>query len=148
MDSAYVFIWHTTADDHVIKQLREALVAHGLTVWDDARYLRGGDELWLEVAQAIETARSFMKLVASYDHQSGQFLLIMIGWDNRECWHHSITFHAQLIDGKVIIETDMIEDGLKPLLLEAGIPEEAFLSDRERDRLEAAQVALAGAGGD
>jgi hypothetical protein len=82
-----------------------------------------------------------VKLVASCDRESGQFLLIMIGWDNREHWHHSITFHAQLVDGKVIIETDMTEEGLKPLLLEMGIPEEAFLSDRERDRIEAAQVA-------
>jgi hypothetical protein len=81
-----------------------------------------------------------VRLVASCDQESGQFLLIMIGWDNRKHWHHSITFHAQLIDGKVIIETDMTE-GLKPLLLEMGIPEEAFLSDRERDRLEAAQAA-------
>ncbi len=81
-----------------------------------------------------------LKLVASCDRESGQFLLIMIGWDNREHWHHSITFHAQLIDGKVIIETDMTE-GLKPLLLEAGIRAEDFLSDKERDRLEATQAA-------
>jgi hypothetical protein len=80
-----------------------------------------------------------LKLVASCDRECGQFLLIMIGWDNREHWHHSITFHAQLLDGKVIIETDMTE-GLKPLLLEAGIREEDFLSDRERDRLEAEQA--------
>ncbi|MGH9936970.1 MAG: element excision factor XisI family protein [Blastocatellia bacterium] len=50
-------------------------------------------------------------------------------------------FHAQLINGKVIIEADMTEDGLKPLLIEAGIRGEDFLSDRERDRLEADQVA-------
>ncbi len=35
----------------------------------------------------------------------------------------------------------MTQDGLKPVLLEAGIPEEAFLSDRDRDRAEAEQVA-------
>jgi hypothetical protein len=88
--------------------------------------------------QFLNTPR--VKLVASCDRESGQFLLIMIGWDNRERWHHSITFHAQLIDSRVIIETDMTE-GLKPVLLEMGIPEEAFLSDRERDRLEAMQAA-------
>jgi len=53
---------------------------------------------------------------------------------------HFILFHAQLIDGKVIIEADMTE-GLKPLLIEAGIREEDFLSDRDRDRVEAEQVA-------
>lgn len=82
-----------------------------------------------------------LKVVSSCDDETGQFLIIMIGWDNNRHWVHSILFHAQLIDGKVIIETDMIEDGLKPLLLEMGIPEEAFLSDRDRDRREAAQVA-------
>ncbi len=81
-----------------------------------------------------------LKIVSSCDRESGQFLLIMIGWDNQEHWVHSILFHAQLIDGKVIIEADMTE-GLKPLLLEAGIRPEDFLSDRERDRLEIAQIA-------
>ncbi len=81
-----------------------------------------------------------LKMVASCDAESGQFLLILIGWDNRERWHHSITFHAQLINNKIVIECDMTE-GLKDLLLEAGIPEEAFLSDRERDRQEAALIA-------
>jgi hypothetical protein len=80
-----------------------------------------------------------LKLISSCDRETGQFLLIRIGWDKKH-WHHSILFHAQLIDGKVIIEADMTE-GLKPLLLEAGIPEEAFLSDRDRDRAEAEQIA-------
>ena len=78
-----------------------------------------------------------LKLVSSCDPETGQFLLIRLGWDKHEHWHHIITFHAQLIDGKVIIEADMTE-GLKPSLLEAGIRPEDFLSDRERDRIEAA----------
>ncbi len=81
-----------------------------------------------------------LKMVSSCDRESGQFLLIMIGWDNREHWTHNIIFHAQLIDGKVIIEADMTE-GLKPLLLEAGIRAEDFLSDRDRDREEEARLA-------
>lgn len=43
--------------------------------------------------------------------------------------------HAQLIDDKVIIEADMTE-GVKPILIESGIPEEAFLSDKDRDDAE------------
>ena len=31
--------------------------------------------------------------------------IIRIGWDKDE-WFHSILFHAQLIDGKVIIEAE------------------------------------------
>jgi hypothetical protein len=80
-----------------------------------------------------------LKLISSCDRESGQFLLIVIGWD-RDDWHHSILFHAQIVDGKVIIEADMTE-GLKPLLLEAGIPEEDFLSDQDRDQLEFEQIA-------
>ena len=80
-----------------------------------------------------------LKVVSSCDRDSGQFLLIRIGW-NKDEWVHSILFHAQLINGKVIIEADMTE-GLKPLLLEAGIPEEAFLSDRDRDSGEAERIA-------
>ncbi|MFN0110561.1 MAG: toll/interleukin-1 receptor domain-containing protein [Blastocatellia bacterium] len=60
MSSSHVFISHTTADDEFVKQLREALTSRGVTVWDDARYLRGGDELWPEVANAIGTAQNFI----------------------------------------------------------------------------------------
>ena len=80
-----------------------------------------------------------LKIVSSCDRETGQFLLIIIGWD-RDDWHHSILFHAQIVDSKVIIEADMTE-GLKPLLLEAGIPEEDFLSDQDRDQLEFEQIA-------
>jgi hypothetical protein len=80
-----------------------------------------------------------LKIVSSCDRETGQFLLIMVGWD-KEHWRHSILFHAQLIDGKVIIEADMTE-GLKPLLIEAGICEEDFLSDGDLDRAEAEQIA-------
>ena len=80
-----------------------------------------------------------LKIVSSCDRETGQFLLIMVGWD-KEHWRHSILFHAQLVDGKVIIEADMTE-GLKPSLIEAGIREEDFLSDGERDRFEAEQIA-------
>ncbi|HYE72922.1 MAG TPA: element excision factor XisI family protein [Blastocatellia bacterium] len=75
-----------------------------------------------------------LKLVASCDRESGQFLLVKLGWD-REHWVHQIIFHAQFVGNKIVIEADQTE-GLKPLLLEAGIPPEAFLSDQERDRME------------
>jgi len=81
-----------------------------------------------------------LKLVSSCDQETGQFLLIRIGWDKDE-WFHNILFHAQVIGGRIIIEIDMTQDGLKPLLLEAGIPEEAFLSDEDNYEIEAVQVA-------
>jgi XisI protein len=68
-----------------------------------------------------------IKIVASCDQETGQFLLIAFGWENSH-WVHSILFHARLADGKIMIETDMTEEGLKPQLIQAGIPEENILS--------------------
>jgi hypothetical protein len=80
-----------------------------------------------------------LKIVSSCDQETGQFLLIIVGWD-KDRWRHSILFHAQLINGKVLIEADNTE-GLKPLLIEAGIREEDFLSDRDYDQAEIARIA-------
>ncbi|MEP7340164.1 MAG: CHAT domain-containing protein, partial [Acidobacteriota bacterium] len=58
--SGHLFVSHATTDDGFVKRLRDALNARGQTVWDDARYLRGGDELWPEVKAAIEAAKHFI----------------------------------------------------------------------------------------
>jgi XisI protein len=71
----------------------------------------------------------------------GQFLLIRIGWE-KNTWRHDILFHAELIGDKLIIQADLTE-GLKPLLLEAGIRAEAFLSDRDYNWREAAKAVAA-----
>jgi hypothetical protein len=61
------------------------------------------------------------------DPVSGQFLLIATGYENK-AWFDSILFHARLADGLVVIELDNIEEGLKPALIEAGIPAEHIIS--------------------
>lgn len=81
-----------------------------------------------------------LRLVASCDRETGHFLLIMVGWDNRNHWHHSISFHAELRHGQVFINIDMTE-GVKPQLLEAGIRPEDFLDDREFDYSAATRTA-------
>ena len=81
-----------------------------------------------------------VKIVPVCDPASGQFLLVAVGWEGRRRVDN-ILFHAQLIDGQVIIETDLTEEGLKPLLIEAGIRSEDFLSDKDREQTEAAQIA-------
>lgn len=68
--------------------------------------------------------------------------MIVIGWDNRKHRVHNILFHAQLVDGKVIIETDMTEEGLTPALIEAGIPEEDIISSSALRKPEAETVAV------
>ncbi len=63
-----------------------------------------------------------------------------MGWQ-KDRHIDGILFHAQLSDGMVIIETDKTEEGLKPLLIEAGIRAEDFLSSKEYDQSKATQVA-------
>jgi len=60
------------------------------------------------------------EIVAICDREVGEFVLLMLGTEG-EKWIESILFRARLVDGKVIIETDGIEDGLKIPLIEAGI---------------------------
>ncbi|MFN0121639.1 MAG: element excision factor XisI family protein [Blastocatellia bacterium] len=70
------------------------------------------------------------RIVSACDISRGQFLLLAVGMQGQR--HiDNILFHAQLLNGKVIIETDNTEDGLKTRLLEAGIRPEDFLSERE-----------------
>ena len=52
-----IFISHASADDALVKQLREALEAYQQPVWVDSRNLRGGSVLNREIEQAIESAR-------------------------------------------------------------------------------------------
>ena len=80
------------------------------------------------------------KIVSVCDQEKGQFLLIAVGWQ-KDRHIDSILFHAQLADGMVIIETDKTEEGLKSLLIEAGIRAEDFLSSKDYDQSQSAQIA-------
>ena len=75
-----------------------------------------------------EEAASFpknspLKIVSVCDHESGEFFLIEYGRENKRRVDN-IIFHARLVNGKVIIETDWIEDGLRVPMVEAGIDPE------------------------
>lgn len=65
-----LFISHSTADDAFVRELREALADHGQDGWIDSRELRGGDPLWPEIQQAIETAGAFVVLISSASYES------------------------------------------------------------------------------
>ena len=80
------------------------------------------------------------KIVSVCDQVAGQFLLIAVGWQSRHRYD-DIVFHAQLVDGQVIIETDMTEEGLKQTLIEAGVREDDILSIPLRAPRESDQVA-------
>jgi tetratricopeptide (TPR) repeat protein len=58
--SNQIFISHATADDAVVKELREALEARGVAVWADSRELSGGEPLEKRILKAIEQAPQFL----------------------------------------------------------------------------------------
>ncbi len=52
-----------------------------------------------------------------------QYLMISLGRQNNRR-EHAIVFHAQLRNGKFLIEGDGTEEGMANLLIAAGVPEE------------------------
>jgi hypothetical protein len=56
MTATRVFISHSSDDDATVAALREALQAHGIAVWDDARGLAAGDQLDPAIRAALEGA--------------------------------------------------------------------------------------------
>lgn len=68
-----------------------------------------------------------LSIVRACDRETGEFLLILLGWSKDE-WYDTVLFHARTVEGLVVIETDNIEEGLKPALVEAGIPAEHIIS--------------------
>lgn len=81
-----------------------------------------------------------IKIISVCDHETGQFLLIAVGWENKRRVD-SIIFHAQLIDGTVVIETDNIEEGLTAALIAAGIREEDIVSWEDFDERRSQPIA-------
>ena len=71
-----------------------------------------------------------VKIVPVCDSVSGQFLLMAVGWEGRRRVDN-LLFHAQLMGHQIVIETDNIEDGLTPALIEAGVRAEDIVSARQ-----------------
>ena len=69
-DPYKLFISHASADDDLVRALREALAECGQAVWIDSRQLRGGDPLWDTIRQAIDDADGFAVLVSPAALQS------------------------------------------------------------------------------
>lgn len=60
------------------------------------------------------------------DKPANNFILLTIGWQNRKRVHGCLV-HIALIDDKVWIQRDGIEDGITYDLLEAGIPKDKIV---------------------
>jgi hypothetical protein len=59
-----LFLSHSSADDSVVRELRQMLADQGQEVWIDSRQIRGGDPLWATIRQAIEDASAYAVLVS------------------------------------------------------------------------------------
>ncbi|NEQ88781.1 MAG: XisI protein [Moorea sp. SIO2I5] len=55
------------------------------------------------------------------DSLNNHFMLMVVGWDGKRRVHGCIT-HVQIIDGKIWIQRDGIEDGITEELVAAGVP--------------------------
>lgn len=60
------------------------------------------------------------------DLQSGNFLLIGVGW-RKEARVHSMYFHARIREAKIWIEWDGIDPSIIEELLQRGIPRDAMV---------------------
>ena len=76
-----------------------------------------------------------LQIVTACDRESGEFLLVWLGWANNQEWRDSVLVHARLLDGLVVVETDNLEEGITPLLVEAGIPADHIVSGMKYERL-------------
>jgi hypothetical protein len=65
-----VFISHASADDALVKQLREALEAQRIPVWADSRELVGGNLLDPAIARAIDDSCHFLVVLGPLTQNS------------------------------------------------------------------------------
>ena len=59
-----IFLSHSTHDDALVTALRQALEPYGVSVWADSQRLSGGDDLTVQIQQAISAAQHVMVLLS------------------------------------------------------------------------------------
>jgi hypothetical protein len=60
------------------------------------------------------------------DHESGNFLMVGVGWRKEERIHN-MYFHARVRDSKIWVEWDGIDPSIIEELLQRGIPREMLV---------------------
>src|SRR5579862_3459026 len=79
MPAKSVFISHSSKDDGIVRELRQALEALGVETWTDSERLKGGDALTPEIQHTIENADHFLAVVSLHALNSD--------WVQREIRH-------------------------------------------------------------
>jgi hypothetical protein len=83
---------------------------------------------------AMPSEPTSVESLAVCDSESGNYLLMDIGWYPKERAHY-VVVHLRVKGGKVWVEYDGVEYGIAKDLIEAGIPEEDVVwPSNERDR--------------
>ncbi len=89
----------------------------------------------LEKYQQIlqDTVLRYAQLISSDDHIQvvpicdplrNEYLLMSVGWDEKEHRAHNIIFHFRIHNDKVYVEEDSTDVEIVRQLMEAGIPKE------------------------
>ena len=71
----------------------------------------------------IPYAHGDLRTEAVFDRVRDRYLLMNVGWDKGKRVHGSIA-HADIIDDKIWVQYDGLEEGLAVELIRAGIPKE------------------------
>ena len=82
-----------------------------------SQLIQGILERYAQIPYSHGDITSYVITNAPKDH----FMLIVVGWDGKQRVHGCIT-HVQIIEGKIWIQRDGIEDGITEELVEAGVP--------------------------
>ncbi len=72
-----------------------------------------------------EKKESNSELLAVCDAESGNYLLMEVGWEPSQRIYNTL-FHLRLKDNQVWIEEDWSEQGIARELLDAGVPSNAI----------------------
>lgn len=133
-----VFISHSSKDDAFVRELRESLAYHDQDAWIDSRELRGGDPLWSEIQEAIESASGFAVVVSPHSKDSewvgkelkhaldvqrrrgkDRYRVIPLSLDDTKLGVLEAFFGEELI--YVPVSSDDIYAALHPILVALGI---------------------------
>lgn len=90
----------------------------------------------------FQSSLSPIRIAAVCDHESGQYVLLATGWQNKQRVHW-IIFHACLHNGKIILESDNTEEGLEDALIEASIFPDDIISASYGDSVRDAELIAA-----
>mgnify|MGYP000131119319 CR=1 FL=1 len=80
----------------------------------------------LEDHARIPYSHGEIKSTVIVDRLQNNLLLMDVGWDGAKRIHGCVV-HLEIIDGKIWIQRDGIEEGITPELVAAGIPKDRIV---------------------